>query len=266
MNIRQLIALQCGILAAVAAILFPPYGYDRVVSINFPSGKEIQLGPTVFEPTNACPWRYVRHSFILSTPTRDEALDGRNKEDNENWPETGKSIFRPEIKIAGHVLAAEVAVVVLLTTGTFITFGYKRNLPKAPASGSGKLPNPPSVAQRGHPAIMKGSLTAKDAAGWYNLGVVYLESGRTDEAIDAYQEAVTIKPDDAEAWYALGFAYGKAGRTEDAIAAYLQAVRIKPDYVDAWHNLGINYRHLNNIKDAADAFQRAGALEPSQGT
>jgi len=122
----QLIALQCGILAVIVAILFPPYGYERVVSGYFPPAKVIQLGASYSETTNAVPWRYVGHSFILSTPLRDGALEWRSKETEGKWLEAGKSVYHPEIKIGGHVLTAEIAVIVLLTAGAFITLGYKR--------------------------------------------------------------------------------------------------------------------------------------------
>jgi tetratricopeptide (TPR) repeat protein len=250
MNKRQLIALQWGMLAIVAAVLFPPYGYERVVFTVFPPP---DLAPSeVFHFTNSCPWKYAGHAFILSPPPTDKALDNRIKDIEAKHPQLGKTYTQYEMKIAGHVLAAEIAGIALLTAGVFIMLGYKR---KSPASTS--------AAEREDPAVMKGSLIPEDAKGWYNLGVAYLESGRTEEAIAAYQQAIQIKPNDAETCYALGFAYENSARTEEAIAAYGQAVKIKPDFADAWHNLGVNYRQLGKTEEAAKAFQRARELDLS---
>ena len=40
-----------------------------------------------------------------------------------------------------------------------------------------------------------------DAEAHFNLGVIYGQQGRTDEAIREYQAALRINPDDAEAHY-----------------------------------------------------------------
>ncbi len=44
-----------------------------------------------------------------------------------------------------------------------------------------------------------------------NLGVVYHNLRRLEEAIETYQEAIRIKPDYAEAHYVLGLAYVRTG-------------------------------------------------------
>ena len=64
---------------------------------------------------------------------------------------------------------------------------------------------------------------------------------KNKEAIDAFDEAVHIKPDDAEAYYTLAVTYDSAGRSEEAIAAYKEAIRIKPDFPPAHFLLGNSY-------------------------
>ena len=41
----------------------------------------------------------------------------------------------------------------------------------------------------------------------YNLGIVLSEQGETDQAIDHYRQAVTLRPDYAEAHYNLALLY-----------------------------------------------------------
>src|SRR5437763_1874895 len=50
---------------------------------------------------------------------------------------------------------------------------------------------------------------------------------------------------------------------EDAIAAYQQAVSLKANYADAYSNLGDAYRRLDKLPEAADAYQHAVAINPN---
>ncbi len=50
----------------------------------------------------------------------------------------------------------------------------------------------------------------------------------------------------AEYWFYLGYYYGEAGMYREAIEAYKQAIRIKPDDANAHHNLGVTYLILND--------------------
>ncbi len=59
------------------------------------------------------------------------------------------------------------------------------------------------------------------------------QTGKFEEAIAHYQQALRIKPDYADAHYNLGIALARAGRIPEAIVQYEQALRIKPDYTQA---------------------------------
>jgi len=52
------------------------------------------------------------------------------------------------------------------------------------------------------------------------MGIAYVELKRYTEAIEAYREAIKIKPDYALAYYNLGFAYLDAGDKESAMLQY----------------------------------------------
>ena len=65
------------------------------------------------------------------------------------------------------------------------------------------------------------------------------EQGKLEEAIEAYNKALSIKPDYADAYYNLGIALQDQSKLEEAIEAYKKALSIKPDYADAYYNMGI---------------------------
>jgi len=89
--------------------------------------------------------------------------------------------------------------------------------------------------------------------------MTYSKSGRTDETIAAYRQAIKIKPDYAYVWFNLGIAYGKTGRTDDAIAAYRQAIKISPNAAEVWR-----IQDLKRDDEAQDAFRRAKSLKPEK--
>ena len=65
------------------------------------------------------------------------------------------------------------------------------------------------------------------------LGRIYHELGRTDEAIQAYQDAERLGPPHPEALLDLGSLYEKKNQREKARAAYERALRAKPDFAPA---------------------------------
>jgi S1-C subfamily serine protease/Flp pilus assembly protein TadD len=100
---------------------------------------------------------------------------------------------------------------------------------------------------------------------WYNLGTSYERMGRYREAIEAFREALRLNPDDAGSCCNLGVAYEKLGRHEEAIKVYREALRLKPDYSNAWYNLGTSYAKMGRYREAIEAFREALRLKPDYG-
>jgi hypothetical protein len=102
------------------------------------------------------------------------------------------------------------------------------------------------------------------ALAFYNLGVAYGEMGRQQEAIEAFRKALRLDPDDADAWIDLGFAYGEMGRQQKAIEAYRQALRLKPDDKDSWYNLALAYAKSGNRRGALEAVKELRRYDPQK--
>ncbi len=100
------------------------------------------------------------------------------------------------------------------------------------------------------------------ATDWFEKGYALGISGRYQESIDAFKQAVWIKPDYAEAHYNLGTVYSSLDRHQEAIEAYRQAIKIKPDYAEAHNNLGTVYSNLDRHQEAMEAYRQAIKIKP----
>ena len=129
------------------------------------------------------------------------------------------------------------------------------------------------------------------------LGVIAIQSGRFDAAVELIGKALAIAPDDAEARFNLAVAFNALGRREDAIAQYRHVVQLipahadahynmatllhaldlpheavasyrdaiahRPDFVSAHSNLGVLWQRCGQLDDAIAGFERALSLAPS---
>jgi S1-C subfamily serine protease len=98
------------------------------------------------------------------------------------------------------------------------------------------------------------------SAAHFNLGLAYSKLGMYSEAVEAYKQAIRIKPF-ARHYFWLALAYDKLGMHREATDAYKQAIRIKPDFVETHYNLGISYLILNDRGSAVDEYKILKTLD-----
>ena len=94
-------------------------------------------------------------------------------------------------------------------------------------------------------------------------GVSSGKSGRTNEALEYFDQAIKIKLDDALAWNNRGVALGKLGRHEEAIADYSRAIEINPNDTDAWSNRGSTFIDMGKYEEAIADNDRAIEIDPA---
>jgi tetratricopeptide (TPR) repeat protein len=93
-----------------------------------------------------------------------------------------------------------------------------------------------------------------------NLAAVLIDLGRCDEAIAASETALRLAPDLCEAYVNLYQAFRRSGRHREALASALRATQLRPDR-DAYMTLGAAALNLDAFDVAFDAFQRALELD-----
>ncbi len=69
---------------------------------------------------------------------------------------------------------------------------------------------------------------------WNKLGATLAHLGRADEAIDAYQRALDLKPNYVRCWVNLGIALGFKKEHNEAIRFYLNALSLNPNAKHIW--------------------------------
>jgi tetratricopeptide (TPR) repeat protein len=94
------------------------------------------------------------------------------------------------------------------------------------------------------------------------LGDAYDAAGRSDDAANAYKQAIEIKP--SAAYYNnLGGILGRSGKTEDAMAAYKKSAELDPtNAAQAYRNGGITLYNVGKMKEAVEPLKKATELDP----
>lgn len=97
---------------------------------------------------------------------------------------------------------------------------------------------------------------------WARLGEAYDLAGRNDEAINAYQQAITAKPDNAGYYNNLGNLLARTGKIDEAKAAYTKSAELDPANAGlAWRNFGISLYQANRMTEAIEPLKKATEID-----
>ncbi len=96
-----------------------------------------------------------------------------------------------------------------------------------------------------------------------NLGLVYLNLGRNDKAIETLSKALALKPELTSVRMFLGLARFRAGQFEAARQELVKALEAQPGHPQALHLLGLCLLKLDLIEDGALALEAALQANPN---
>ncbi len=101
------------------------------------------------------------------------------------------------------------------------------------------------------------------AAAHFNVALLYKKAKRYDEAVSAYQEAARLGIERVqEVWSNLGVLYSELRRPEQAAEMYDRALAIDPEYVPALFNRGGLHEEQGEREAGAELYRRILAIEP----
>ena len=103
-----------------------------------------------------------------------------------------------------------------------------------------------------------------DAATQNAKGLELYRSGKFEEAIRSFKEAIKLKKDYAEAYRNLGDACFQLAQYKKAIDAYEEAAKFQPNPVMVYNIIGTSYYRLAEYKKAIEAYKQAIRLGPKE--
>lgn len=95
-----------------------------------------------------------------------------------------------------------------------------------------------------------------------NLGNMYRDAGRFDEAIVEFKHAIQLCDTYIDAHNNLGVTYRKKGMLNEAVSEYQRALHLNPQYPYAHNNLGVLYAKSNLLDLAITEFTKAISNKP----
>lgn len=100
---------------------------------------------------------------------------------------------------------------------------------------------------------------------WIQLGQVYYDQGRLNEALESYKKALTIDPTDSEIYRSMAQCYYISKKYETAIKYFEYAKEYSPSGADTSlidENIGICYHKLNKFEQAYPYLKHAFEANP----
>ena len=96
----------------------------------------------------------------------------------------------------------------------------------------------------------------------YNLALTYMRMGDKENARKELRTIITVNGNLADPHQYLGVMALEEGALEEAVEELQKATGLAPDYDDAWLNLGNAFMEAGRFKDAKDAF--SSCIEANQ--
>ncbi len=98
---------------------------------------------------------------------------------------------------------------------------------------------------------------AKDPQYQYNVGLVYLQNGKHDEAITYFNKSLSLKPNFDLALNALGLTHFMKGEFQKAVGYFEKCLAVNPEFTEARNYLGSVYQELGYLDKAEAEFKKA---------
>jgi tetratricopeptide (TPR) repeat protein len=95
----------------------------------------------------------------------------------------------------------------------------------------------------------------------FNLANAYLGAGSLDKAEGLFVKSLETNPDDDQALYQLGTIYDKSKKYDEAIDAFEKVVDLKPKFARGWDALYKAYAHKSAATEGEEAREAAKKAE-----
>ena len=116
--------------------------------------------------------------------------------------------------------------------------------------------------ERSEDCIKKAIEIHPDAYYLENLGKLYHQADRHQDAIEVYEILTKIKPQNYEYQFGLAMAYKNNSDWEKAKQAYYKAIELNPQSHESYFNLAYLYFNENDPQGAVKCYEKALEIQP----
>ncbi len=104
----------------------------------------------------------------------------------------------------------------------------------------------------------------KNLSAWVELGNLYFDTDRPQEAIEAYSQYLAVKPDNPDVRTDMGIMYRKLGDFDRALKEFRTAAQYDPKHINSRYNIGLVLLHdKQDVKGAVKAWEEYLKVDPS---
>jgi tetratricopeptide (TPR) repeat protein len=97
---------------------------------------------------------------------------------------------------------------------------------------------------------------------WDGHGCALCQNEQYEDAIAAFDKAITLNLNYCQAWNNRGNALCGLGRQAQALESYDKALAINPQYHQAWFNRGLLLAEMQAYGNALESYDRAISIHP----
>ncbi|MBW1973427.1 MAG: tetratricopeptide repeat protein [Deltaproteobacteria bacterium] len=103
-----------------------------------------------------------------------------------------------------------------------------------------------------------------DEKGWIELGNIFFDLDRPNEAIEAYKNALKINSKNPDVITDLGIMYRRAGKFDKSVEMFKKAAKLDPKHLNSRLNLGIVLFHdKGDVDGAIKAWEEYVKIAPN---
>ena len=96
----------------------------------------------------------------------------------------------------------------------------------------------------------------------FNIGNLYYDLGKLEQALSYYDKSLCIYPDFIDVWKNMGLIYFIMGRLQKAAACFTKILNLDPEYPELWVDIGIIFFEMRRVNEAKACYKKATEMNP----
>jgi tetratricopeptide (TPR) repeat protein len=108
--------------------------------------------------------------------------------------------------------------------------------------------------------LLPGLCPAQDIQSYIDQGIRNSQAGHYDQALQAFDQALKLKPNDPALITYKGIVYYAKGNNAKAVQLFEEAIKLNPNFARAYYQRGMVYQSQEKYKEAVPDLEKAKSL------